>query len=342
MLFTVPPQIALGLGVALLLKDKSPTQPLFRALYYLPVITSWVVVSLLFRYLFADKGLINWALGLHVSWLSDRWTALVAICVLGVWKGIGWSMMIFLAALQGVPQSLVEAAKIDGAGPWMRFRTVTLPAIWPTMTFVTIMLVIGGLNVFTSVQNMTGGAPGGDTDVVLTYMYRQAFEFLDFGYGSAIAVLLTLLVFHPLGHPAVLLPQRRAGMRTPANALRVTTLAIGALVMVTPFLYMLSTSFKAQQYVLKVPPQFIPDPATLSNYERVLVKGNFVHFFLNSLLVAGSSTFIAVFLSAMMAYGFARYRFPAREWLFRLLLLGLMIPAMMLIIPQFILAKWLG
>lgn len=129
---------------------------------------------------------------------------------------------------------------------------------------------------------------------------------------------------------------------TAANALRITTLAIGALVMVTPFLYLVSTSFKAQQYVLKVPPQFIPDPATLGNYERVLIKGNFGHFFLNSLLVAGSSTIIAVFLSAMLAYGFARYRFPGREWLFRLLLLGLMIPAMMLIIPQFILAKWLG
>ena len=127
-----------------------------------------------------------------------------------------------------------------------------------------------------------------------------------------------------------------------ANALRVTTLAIGALVTITPFLYMVSTSFKAQQYVLKVPPQFIPDPATLGNYERVLIKGNFGHFFLNSLLVAGSSTIIAVFLSAMLAYGFARYRFPGREALFRLLLLGLMIPAMMLIIPQFILAKWLG
>lgn len=127
-----------------------------------------------------------------------------------------------------------------------------------------------------------------------------------------------------------------------ANALRVTTLAVGALVTITPFLYMVSTSFKAQQYVLKVPPQFIPDPATLSNYERVLIKGNFGHFFLNSLLVAGTSTIIAVFLSAMLAYGFARYRFPFREALFRLLLLGLMIPAMMLIIPQFILAKWLG
>lgn len=195
MLFTVPPQIALGLGIALLLKDRSPVQPLFRVLYYLPVVTSWVVVSLLFKYLFADKGLINWALGLQVSWLSERWTAMVAICALGVWKGIGWSMMIFLAALQGVPQALIEAAKIDGANAWMRFRTVTIPAIWPTMAFVTIMLVIGGLNVFTSVQNITAGAPGGETDVVLTYMYRQAFEFLDFGYGSALAVILTLLVF---------------------------------------------------------------------------------------------------------------------------------------------------
>ena len=110
MLFTVPPQIALGLGVALLLRDKSPTQPLFRALYYLPVITGWVVVSLLFRYLFADEGLINWALGREVSWLSDRWTAMVAICTLGVWLGFGWSLMIFLAALEGVRQSLFVGA----------------------------------------------------------------------------------------------------------------------------------------------------------------------------------------------------------------------------------------
>lgn len=195
MLFTVPPQIALGLGVALLLQHKSPAQPFFRVLYYLPVVTSWVVVTLLFKYLFADRGLINYLLGLQVSWLSDRWTAMVAICALGVWKGIGWSMMIFIAALQGVPNSLIEAAKIDGAGPWQRFWSVTIPAIWPTIAFVTIMLVIGGLNVFTSVQAMTDGAPGGSTDVVLTYMYRTTFSYLDFGYGSTIAVLLTVLVF---------------------------------------------------------------------------------------------------------------------------------------------------
>jgi ABC-type glycerol-3-phosphate transport system permease component len=129
---------------------------------------------------------------------------------------------------------------------------------------------------------------------------------------------------------------------SPAEALRITTLAVGALVMITPFLYMVSTSFKAQQYVLKIPPQFIPDPATFSNYERVLVRGDFVQYFLNSALVAVTATAISVLLSAMMAYGFARYRFPGREWLFRILLLGLMIPALMLIVPQFVLAKWLG
>lgn len=129
---------------------------------------------------------------------------------------------------------------------------------------------------------------------------------------------------------------------SPVQSLKLVTLAVGALVMVTPFLYMLSTSFKGQQYVLKIPPQFIPDPATLSNYERILVRGDFGQFFLNSLIVAVISTALSVMLSAMMAYGFSRYRFPGRELMFRLLLLGLMIPAMMLIVPQFVLAKFFG
>lgn len=202
MVATVIPQIVLGLGIALLLKRRSPTQAVFRVLYYLPVITSWVVVSLLFKYLFDDSGLVNFTLKdfLHLeasntSWLADRWSALVVICLLGIWKGIGWAMMIYLAALQGVPESLEEAAKMDGANRWQRFRVVTLPAINPATVFVSVMLVIGGLNVFTSVQLITDGKPIGQTDVVLTYMYTQAFSYSDFGYASSIAVILAVLVF---------------------------------------------------------------------------------------------------------------------------------------------------
>lgn len=202
MVVTVPPQIVLGLLVAMLLNNKAPGRAIFRVLFYLPVVTSWVVVSLLFQYLFADNGLVNWMLhdvthltGSNTSWLSGRWTGLVAIAALGVWKGIGWSMMIFLAALQGVPQELLDSAKVDGAGRWGTFRAVTLPAIWPAAAFVTVMLVIGGFNVFISVLLMTGGGPADSTQVLLTYMYKQAFTNLDFGYGSAIAVLLTVGVF---------------------------------------------------------------------------------------------------------------------------------------------------
>jgi multiple sugar transport system permease protein len=201
MLATVPAQIALGLLVAVLLDARMPARALFRVLYYLPVVTSWVVVSLLFRYLFSsDTGLANWVLQQghvvdhDVNWLQQRWTAMFVIALLGVWKGIGWSMVIFLAALQGVPRELHEAAAIDGANAWGRFRAVSLPAIRATVLFVAIMLVIGGFNVFISVYLMTNGGPAGETEVLLTYMYRQAFDFLDFGYGSALAFTLTLVV----------------------------------------------------------------------------------------------------------------------------------------------------
>ena len=202
MVFTVPLQIIFGLSVALLLVRKIPGRGLFRALFYVPVVTSWVVVSLLFKFLFStDSGFVNWVLhALHlashnIGWLDTRWPSMITIGILGIWKGVGWSMLIFLAALMGVPASLTEAAAIDGAGPLRSFFSVTLPSIRLTLSFVTIMLVLGSLNVFTSAFIMTGGGPQQQTEVVLSYMYHQAFQFLDFGYGSALAFTLAMIVF---------------------------------------------------------------------------------------------------------------------------------------------------
>lgn len=202
MAVTVPAQIVLGLLAAVLLDARLPGRAVFRVLFYLPVITSWVVVSLLFQYLFSsDTGVANWFLkdGLHavndnVNWLQQRWTAMAVLMLLGIWKGIGWTMVIFLAALQGVPRELHEAAAIDGAGPWRRFLNVSLPGIRRTLAFVVVMLIIGGFNVFISVFLITGGGPADETQVLLTYMYRQAFDFLEFGYGAALAFMLTAIV----------------------------------------------------------------------------------------------------------------------------------------------------
>ncbi|HEY8030707.1 MAG TPA: sugar ABC transporter permease [Gaiellaceae bacterium] len=203
MALTVPGQIVLGLAAAVLLDARVPGRGLFRTLYYLPVVTSWVVVSLLFQYLFiTDGGLANWILhdnlhvvGHNIDWLGTRWMAMISLSILGIWKGVGWAMVIFLAALQGVPVELKEASAVDGAKAWARFRAVSLPAIRPVIAFVTVMLVIGSFNVFISVFLMTKGGPLDETQVLLTYMYRWAFSYLDFGYGSALSFILTLIVF---------------------------------------------------------------------------------------------------------------------------------------------------
>jgi multiple sugar transport system permease protein len=202
-LVTVPGQMILGLAAALLLDRPLRARAFFRTIYYLPVVTSWVVVSLVFTYLYnGQAGLINWLLrdGLHlvdknINWLGEPATANLAIATLGIWKGVGWTMVIFLAGLQSIPQELYEAAAIDGAGGWQRLRRITLPLIRQTTLFILVLLTIGGFQVFISVYIMTGGKPVHRTDVLLTYMYSNAFEFLDLGYGSALSYLFAVMVF---------------------------------------------------------------------------------------------------------------------------------------------------
>lgn len=200
---TVPGQMILGLAVALLLDGPLRARGVYRTIYYVPVVTSWVVVSLVFTFLFnSQSGLVNWVLNdnLHVidrniGWLREPFPAKIAIASLGIWKGVGWTMVIFLAGLQSIPQSLHEAAAVDGATAWRRLRDVTIPLLRNTLLFVLVILTIGAFQVFISVYVMTGGKPLHRTDVVLTYMYSNAFEFLDLGYGSAISYLLAATVF---------------------------------------------------------------------------------------------------------------------------------------------------
>ena len=201
---TVTGQLLLGLGAALLLNRPIPGRSVLRLVYYLPVITSWVIVSLVFLYIYnGQSGALNWlmvdVLGVidkPVAWLAEPATALWAIAVLGVWKGIGWTMVVFLAGLQGVPPELYEAAEMDGAGSWARFRHVTLPQLRPTTAFLLVVLTIGGLNAFISIFVLssaatgTVGGPLNSTDVVLTYLWKQSFAQLDLGYGAAISFLL--------------------------------------------------------------------------------------------------------------------------------------------------------
>ncbi|MBA7649783.1 L-arabinose transport system permease protein AraP [subsurface metagenome] len=188
--------------VALLLNQKIKLRTFFRTLYFLPVVTSWVVVSFIFMYLFnSQAGLVNFILTdiLHITnsyhaWLSDIRTALIVIILLGIWKGIGWTMVILLAGLQNIPENLYEVAEIDGATTFKQFFSITLPLMRSTLVYVLVMLIIGSFQVFTSVYIMTGGGPMHQTEVVLSWLYTNAFNYLKLGYGSAIASLLMVFV----------------------------------------------------------------------------------------------------------------------------------------------------
>ena len=196
---TVPGQMALGLFIAILLSGIKRFSVTFRVINYLPVVTSWVIASLVFRYIFNTEGLLNYFLWKvlsvtsgNIRWLDTRWSGLTVAMILGIWKGIGWNMVIFLAALQQVPQDLYEAAEIDGCGAWKKFLNVTLPGIRGTVLFVLIELTIGGFNVFTSIKMITGGKPAHQTDTLLTWMYYKAFSTGKFGYAAALSFVMAL------------------------------------------------------------------------------------------------------------------------------------------------------
>ncbi len=196
-LITVPGQMAVGLFVALLLNGIRRFSVGFRVINYLPVITSWVIASLVFRYIFNTEGLLNYFLtnitgitAQNVRWLDSRWSGMAVAMLLGIWKGVGWNMVVFLAALQQVPHDLYEAAEIDGCGAWKKFRAVTLPSIKGTVLFALIMLTIGGFNVFTSIKLITGGKPAHMTDTLLTWMYYKAFSTGKFGYAAALSFIM--------------------------------------------------------------------------------------------------------------------------------------------------------
>jgi multiple sugar transport system permease protein len=199
-LFTLPVGLALALAVALALHAKwFRGRSIARALYFLPNVTSLAAVAFVWQWLLnPEYGLLN--AGLRSAnlpapgWLSDPKLAMPCVAGVGVWQGLGFTILIYLSGLRGIPEEVYEAARIDGAGAWPTFRHITWPLLTPTTMFLTIMGVIGGFQVFQSVYIMTGGGPLDSTRVYLFYLWQTAFQNLELGYASALAMLLFVIV----------------------------------------------------------------------------------------------------------------------------------------------------
>jgi multiple sugar transport system permease protein len=195
----LPLVLVLGLAVALLLDSALPAMPLFRAVFFLPVISSWVAVSLLWKWILNPAGgLLDRALSTvgidGPGWWTDPNWAMPAVVLASVWKDLGFVAVLLLAGLQAIPTDLKEAAALDGANAWRRLRSVTLPLLSPSLFFVTVISVINSFQVFDQVYVMTGGGPGDATTVVVQQIVKYAFQYGRVGYASAMSIVLFAIV----------------------------------------------------------------------------------------------------------------------------------------------------
>jgi multiple sugar transport system permease protein len=197
-----PLSVALSLAAALLLNEKLVRfKGLFRTVYFAPVVTTLVAVAVVWRYLYHPRfGMLNQALSLvgiaPIDWLGNPRWAIPAIIVMAAWRSFGYNMVIFLAGLQAIPDSVYEAARLDGAGPLRRFWGITLPLLRPTMMFVAVMTMIGYFQLFAEPYVLTAGTggPANATLTIVMLMYKEGFRWWNMGYAAAVAFVLFLVV----------------------------------------------------------------------------------------------------------------------------------------------------
>lgn len=190
--------LSLALLLAVLLNQRLRGTVFFRTVFFSPVVVSLVAWTIVWSFLLQDNGGINGLLELvgvdGPNWLRGEGTAMIAVIVVQVVKNVGLNMVLFLAALQGVPANLYEAATVDGASRRRQFLSITVPMISPTILLTSIITVVGSLQVFAQIAVLTQGGPGTSTTVLVYYLYQQAFQFHHFGYGATLSVLLFAIV----------------------------------------------------------------------------------------------------------------------------------------------------
>jgi ABC-type sugar transport system permease subunit len=201
----IPATMALGLFLAILVNQKlGAARGLYRVALFYPTMIPMVAAAMLWVWIFNPGiGLLNYYLSFlgvpRIEWLYDRHWALPAIIIMSIWKNFGYFMLIYLAALQAIPADLYEAAAIEGAGPWARFRTITFPLLAPTTLFVFVVAIISSFQVFDQVFVMTQGGPADQTNVLIFYIYQHAFRFWDLGMGATLTTVFIGLLLAVTG-----------------------------------------------------------------------------------------------------------------------------------------------
>ena len=268
----------------------------------------------------------------------------MSIVIMDVWKNAGFFMIIFIAALQGVPKTILEAAVMDGASYWRRFFRIVLPWISPVVFFAIVYASIGALQVFESIVILTRGGPGDATRSMSILIVEEAFDTFEIGYAAAIAVVMTAVILvitmvavHGLARlGSAMTTQSKASQRAIDWAI-IGVMAVLGVFMLLPFAWLFSMSFRTVRDAYLMPPSFLPPRLDFDNYRAVLASNvPFLQIYANSVEIAVLVTLGQLVTCTLAAFAFARLRFPGRDSLFFVMLIGLLFPAQVTIIPIYL------
>ena len=361
----------LGLGAALALNRDFAGRSVLRAILIIPWVISAVAASYIWKWIYhSDFGVIGAiAVGLGLAdrppnFIDSVGTVLPSLIVVNVWREFPFAMIMLTAGLQTVPDQLLRAARVDGASAWQRFWHVTFPHLRSVSTVTILLLAVANFNSFIIPWIMTGGGPSNASHIWITHIYELAFGRQRWGIASAYSVLLFLILM-TLGYFYVRAlsgarersaahddqpPSSQPGNANPIDVWRWVGrifLVLMLLYTALPMVWMLLTSVKSGFAAMQFPPQWWPNEPTLASYHKLLdptnsVGQDFLRFFWNSLFVSTTTTILAVIVAVPAAYAFSRFDFPGRKFLFFAVLLRNMFPAVIFLVPLFILMRLLG
>ena len=321
-------QLAIGLGLAVLVNQRKLVwvRTLFRTAFYLPLLASTAAVSIFMGYLFDYKfGVVNYYLGLlgisNVPWLTSGFGAAATIVLITVWQQAGFTFVLFVAALMSVPTDVLEAAQIDGAGALRTLFRIKVPLISPTILFAAVVALINAMQLFDQPYIMTKGGPGSATTTVTISMYQKGFQNLQFGYGSAIAIILLAAILAitgiavPRGTEAGVLPMstiqtHRRPIARIGRIAGIAVLVLAAMVALGPLLWTVTTSLRTPAEAFSNPPQWIPMHPDFSNYSAVFDRIPIGRFFVNSVIVTGLIVVGQTITCTLSGYAFAMVELP--------------------------------
>ena len=345
---TVVLQVALGLALALLVMDMKRGQGWFRVVAILPVVLSPAVVGMIWRtfmlapeFGIVDYLAINAGIG-SKNWLGDPLLAMISVIVIHTWQWTPFAFMVLLASLASLPEDIYEAARLDRATAWQRFRRITLPLLRPAIVMVVIMRTMVALTAFAAIFTVTGGGPGTATEILNLYAYRKSFTELSIGYGSALAVALLIVTILISGVLFALAEGEMTAKRLRFIAVLAITLMF-LLAWVFPIVWSVLNSLKTDRDVLAYPPKlfFHADARGLSR-RAVRLGDRSCRTSSRSFVISIGTTVITMLMAVPAAYALARLRFRGKKFAGFYVLATQMLPPVGIIIPYFLILRNIG